>query len=96
MNKPQAKKLPKFKNEDEEREFWDTHSSVDYFDLENAVLNPSMPKLKPSTEMITIRMSSSLLDRIKMEANQRDIGYQTLIKERLFDMFVPKSRVSRG
>lgn len=63
MNKPQVKKLPKFRNEDEEREFWDTHSSVDYFDLENAVLNPSMPKLKLSTETITIRMSSSLLDQ---------------------------------
>lgn len=63
MNKPQVKKLPKFKNEDEEREFWDTHSSVDYFDFENAVLNPSMPKLKLSTETITIRMSSSLLDQ---------------------------------
>jgi hypothetical protein len=26
------KRIPKFKNEDEEREFWATHSPLDYFD----------------------------------------------------------------
>lgn len=30
------KKIPKFKNEDEEREFWATHSPLDYFDLTKA------------------------------------------------------------
>lgn len=30
------KKIPKFKNEDEEREFWATHSPLDYFDFTKA------------------------------------------------------------
>lgn len=29
------KNIPKFKNEDEEREFWATHSPLDYFDTRN-------------------------------------------------------------
>jgi hypothetical protein len=30
------KKLPKFKNEDEEREFWSEHDSTEYIDWNNA------------------------------------------------------------
>lgn len=29
------KKMPRFKNEDEERNFWARHSALDYFDNEN-------------------------------------------------------------
>ena len=36
----ELKKLPKFKTEDEEREFWATHSMTDYFDWDNALINP--------------------------------------------------------
>jgi hypothetical protein len=30
--------IPKFKNEDEEREFWATHSPLDYFDARNKIV----------------------------------------------------------
>ena len=36
--------------------------------------------LKPSTESISLRLPVSLLDRIKIEANKRDMPYQSLIK----------------
>jgi len=29
------KVIPEFRNEDEEREFWATHSPLDYFDIKN-------------------------------------------------------------
>ncbi len=29
---PRKKQIPKFKNEDEERAFWDTHDSTEYVD----------------------------------------------------------------
>jgi len=29
------KTIPKFKNKDEEREFWATHSPLDYFDTKD-------------------------------------------------------------
>lgn len=74
------KKLPEFKNEDEEREFWATHELTDYFDVNKAVVNPVLPKLKPSTKSITIRVSESLLNSLKRLANKKDVPYQSLVK----------------
>lgn len=74
------KLIPRFKNEDEEAEFWATHDSTDYFDVSKAMINPSFPNLKPSTKTITIRVSQSLLDSLKMVANKKDVPYQSLVK----------------
>ena len=74
------KKLPEFKNEDEEREFWATHELTDYFDVSKAVINPILQKLKPSTKTITIRVSESLLNSLKRLANKKDVPYQSLVK----------------
>ncbi len=43
------------------------------------------PKLKPTTKTISLRLPESLLDRIKIEANKRDVPYQSLIKAWLAD-----------
>ena len=74
------KKIPHFKNENEEAEFWATHDSTDYFDISKAIVNPSFPNLKLSTKTITIRVSQSLLDSLKMLANKKDVPYQSLVK----------------
>lgn len=79
-----AKKLPKFKTEAEEREFWEAHDSSEYVDWKNAQ-SVSMPNLKPSTKTISLRLPESLLDSIKIEANKRDMPYQSLIKAWLSD-----------
>ena len=78
------KKMPEFKTEAEEREFWETHDSSDYLDWSQA--KPvSLPKLKPSTKTISLRLPEALLERIKIEANKRDMPYQSLIKVWLAD-----------
>jgi predicted DNA binding CopG/RHH family protein len=82
--KKKLKKIPRFKTEDEERDFWSTHSITDYFDMSHAV-KVSFPNLKLSTETISIRFPKWLLDEIKTEANKRDIPYQSLIKVYLAD-----------
>jgi predicted DNA binding CopG/RHH family protein len=74
-----AKKIPKFKTEAEERAFWEKNDSSDYVDWSQAQ-SVSMPNLKPSTKTISLRLPESLLDSIKIEANKRDIPYQSLIK----------------
>lgn len=74
------KKIPHFINENEEAEFWATHNSTDYFDVSKAIVNPSFPSLKLSTKTITIRVSQSLLDSLKMIANKKDVPYQSLVK----------------
>lgn len=79
MNK-RLKKLPKFKNEDEERAFWDKHSSVDYFDWSKAQ-NVVFPNLKPTSTSISIRIPNYVLARLKQEANSLNIPYQTLMKQ---------------
>ena len=73
------KKIPAFKTEAEERAFWEKNDSSKYVDWHQAqpVL---MPNLKPSTKTISIRLPESLLDSIKIEANKRDMPYQSLIK----------------
>jgi predicted DNA binding CopG/RHH family protein len=77
--KPALKPIPKFKNEDAEREFWATHDSMDYVDWTKA-RRVVLPNLKPSTQSISIRLPLHLLDSIKVAANMRDVPYQSLIK----------------
>ncbi len=74
------KRIPKFKDEAEEAEFWATHDSTQYFDIRKAVVNPSFPNLKLSTRTITIRVTESLLSSLKMLANKKDVPYQSLAK----------------
>jgi len=74
------KKLPKFKNEDEEREFWTTHDLTDYFDMSQAIINPILQNLKSSTRTVSIRLPESLIAALKTLANKRDVPYQSLVK----------------
>lgn len=73
------KPIPKFENEGEEREFWATHDSTDFLDW-NQAERAVFPKLKPSTKTISLRLSESMLNEIRLLANKRDIPYQSLIK----------------
>jgi len=72
-------KLPRFKNEDEERKFWAKINLADYF--EPSDFKPvSFPNLKPTTRSISIRLPEYLIDRIKEQANEINVPYQSLIK----------------
>jgi predicted DNA binding CopG/RHH family protein len=73
------KPIPKFKNDDEEREFWATHDSTDYLEWSQAE-RAVFPKLKPATKTISLRMSESMLNELKLLANKMDVPYQSLIK----------------
>lgn len=74
------KQLPKFKNEDEERDFRAKHDFIDYFDVDKVIVNPPFPNLKPSTQTVSIRLTQSLLDALKELANKKDVPYQSLMK----------------
>jgi predicted DNA binding CopG/RHH family protein len=78
------KAIPKFKNEDDERAFWDQHDSADFVDWQKA--KPVIfPNLKLSTKTISLRLSESMLYELKLLANKRDVPYQSLIKMFLQD-----------
>ena len=70
---------PPFHSEQEERQFWETHDSSDYVDW-NRSERVRFPNLKPSTKSISLRLSVSMLEQIKVAANKRDVPYQSLIK----------------
>jgi predicted DNA binding CopG/RHH family protein len=74
-----AKRIPKFRNEAEERKFWETHDTEGLVDWSTAQRG-RFPNLKPSTKSISLRLPLSLLEQIKVEANKRDVPYQSLIK----------------
>ena len=73
------KNIPKFKSEDQERDFWSKNDSVDYIDWSKAD-KAIFPNLKPTTESISLRLPSFLLTRIKQLANEKDVPYQSLMK----------------
>lgn len=71
--------IPKFDSEDAEREFWATHDSADHVDWSRA--KPAVfPRLKPSTQTISLRLPEPMLENLKMLANKRDVPYQSLLK----------------
>lgn len=72
-------KIPKFKNEDKEREFWAKINLADYFDASDFE-RVSFPNLKPSSHPISLRIPDFLLLRIKEQANELNVPYQSLIK----------------
>lgn len=61
------KKIPKFKNEAEEFEFWAKEDSAGYVDWSKAV-SAKFPDLKRSTKTISLRLPVSLLDGLKIMA----------------------------
>lgn len=77
--KKTSKKIQKFKNEDEEREFWATHSPLDYFDL-STTGKSDFPNLKPTLKSISIRLPEAMLAELKILANKKDVPYQSLAK----------------
>ncbi len=79
MKAKKIKPVPEFKSEAEEREFWKTHDSTEYLDWSKAE-RVRFPNLKLSTRSISLRLPVSLLEQIKIEANKRDVPYQSLIK----------------
>ena len=82
--KKKLKKIPKFRSEKDEREFWQRVDSTEYVDYSQTE-NWRFPNLRLSSRPITIRLPESLIDRIKIRAHRMDIPYQTLIKKFLFE-----------
>jgi predicted DNA binding CopG/RHH family protein len=77
------KKVPEFKNEDEEFEFWSSTGkgadSTEYIDWSKA--RPvKLTKLKPTLRTISVRLPVAMVEDLKILANQRDVPYQSLLK----------------
>ncbi len=73
------KRIPKFKSETEEQEFWSKADSTEYIEWKKAK-RMVLPNLKPSLKTISLRLPESMLEELKLLANKRDVPYQSLLK----------------
>ena len=87
------RKIPKFRSEDEEREFWATRDSTQYLDWRKG-RRLVMPNLKPSVKTISLRLPESMIEELKLLANKRDIPYQSLFKVFLAERIEKELRVA--
>ena len=77
------KKIPKFKTEKKEREFWQKVDSTEYVDY-SRLEKWSFPNLKLTSRPVTIRIPETILEKVKIKANRMDMPYQTLIKQFIY------------
>jgi predicted DNA binding CopG/RHH family protein len=73
------KKIPKFKSEDAERDFWAEADSTEYVDWKRAK-RAVLSELKPSQKTISLRLPEMMIEELKLLSNKMDVPYQTLIK----------------
>jgi predicted DNA binding CopG/RHH family protein len=79
-------RLPTFENEDEEREFWATHSPLD-FPEEFEDVQVEVVDLRRRKTPISIRLDPLLKENIKKVASIKRIRYQTLIQSWIREKF---------
>lgn len=73
------KKIPKFKDEKDEMEFWASRDSSDYVDWKKGK-GVVFSNLRPSVKSISLRLPESMLEELRLLANKRDVPYQSLMK----------------
>jgi predicted DNA binding CopG/RHH family protein len=76
-----SKKIPKFRSEDQEFDFWSHRDSVDFF-TETEEINDRLEITKPKRpkQRITMLLDAGLKARLKKIAAEKGIPYQTLIQ----------------
>ena len=80
--KKKLKPMPKIKKEEDEREFWNTHDTTEYFDFSksNRVEIEFDRGIEAAVKSISLRLPREMLNELKVLASKKDIPYQSLIK----------------
>jgi predicted DNA binding CopG/RHH family protein len=79
--KQKIKPAPKFRNEEDEREFWSTHDTTDYFNFSKNRVEIKFDRgIEAPVKSISLRLPREMLNQLKVLANKKDIPYQSLIK----------------
>jgi predicted DNA binding CopG/RHH family protein len=89
------KKIPTFKDEDAEREFWAKADSTEYIDWSQAQ-RIMLPNFRPTLRTISLRLPESMIAELKLLANQRDVPYQSLLKVFLADRINEERKGKNG
>lgn len=76
----QAKTLPSFADEDQERRFWDEHdASEDFTEPADVIVRLKSAKKR----MVSVRTDEALHDELKSVATSHELPYQRLMRELL-------------
>ena len=79
-------KIPKFKSEEEEAKFWDSHDLTNYLDEFEEVNEEIIITAKKRTKkLISIRMDEDIIVALKLAADKKRMPYQTLIQSWLVE-----------
>ena len=94
--KKKIKPVPKFRNEQDEREFWTTHDTTEYFDFSRSsrVEIEFDPGIEAPVKSISLRLPREMLNQLKVLANKKDIPYQSLIKVYLAEKIAEERKAS--
>lgn len=84
------KKIPKFKSEEDEVRFWDTHSPLDYpsefkdvkapFKFSPSLLRKIAKRKEERKRSLTFRIGQHEIDLAKLIAKWKGLGYQTQMR----------------
>jgi len=94
--KKKIKPVPKFRNEQDEREFWSTHDTTNYFDFSKSsrVEIEFDPGIEAPVKSISLRLPREMLNQLRVLANKKDIPYQSLIKVYLAEKIAEERKAS--
>jgi predicted DNA binding CopG/RHH family protein len=94
--KKKIRPLPKFKKEEDEREFWNRRDTTDYFDFSksNRVEIEFDPGIEAPVKSISLRLPREMLNELKVLASKKDIPYQSLIKVYLAQKIAEERKAS--
>jgi predicted DNA binding CopG/RHH family protein len=93
--KKKIKPVPKFRNEQDEREFWSTHDTTDYFDFSKNRVDIEFDRgIEAPVKSISLRLPREMLNQLKVLANKKDIPYQSLIKVYLAEKIAEERKAS--
>lgn len=71
------KKIPKFRSEREEADFWSTHDSTDYL---SETREAKVKFTRPKKKLVSLRLDENTINRLKKLAESKGIGYLELVR----------------
>ncbi len=71
------KKIPKFRSEKEEADFWATHDSADYISQTKEV---SVKFTRPKKKLVSLRLDENTIRDLKKVSDKKGIGYLELVR----------------
>jgi len=89
------KKIPEFRSEEEESDFWSKADSTEYVDWSKTE-RTRLTNLKPTLRTISIRLPVSMVEDLKVLAHKRDVPYQSLLKMYLADRIEQERKRKRA